>query len=156
MSFELVPLLRALNDGGVRFVVIGGVAVSLHGPGRATEDLDIVPQATVDNLLALGNVLASLDTRLASDQATPFGPEHRSALAQGRTLSVSTSLGDVDIVQRLPGVPGFDALFDAAETLKLDDLTVRFAAREHLVAMKRARGEPQDLADIASLGSTQN
>ena len=151
MSFELVPLLRALEDGGVRFVVSGGVAVSLPGPLRATEDLDIVPAATTDSLLHLGDVLAALDARLAHDEAAAFGPEHRAAMAAGRALSLTTRLGDLDIVQRLSGVPAFDDLEAAADVVELDGLTVRFASREHLIAMKRARGAPQDLADVANL-----
>ena len=151
MSFELLPLLRALTDGGVEFVVIGGVAVSLHGPIRATEDLDIVPRAGADNLMALGNVIASLNGRLVRDPLTPFGPQHRAALAQGRSVSISTDLGDVDVVQRLPGVPAFDQLLRAAEAVQLDGMQVHFASRSDLVAMKRARGSAQDLADLDAL-----
>ncbi len=133
MSFELVPLLRALEDGGVRFVVIGGVAASLHGPLRATEDLDIVPAPATDNLLHLGNVLAALDARRAHDEAAAFGPEHRAAVAQGRALSLTTRLGDLDIVQRLSGVPAVDDLEATADVVELDGLTVRFASRERLM-----------------------
>ena len=149
-DLELIPLLQELSGGGVRFVVIGGVAVALHGPLRTTEDLDIVPAADAGNLLALGNVLASLDARLATDASVGFGPEHRNALAQGRSLTLATRLGDVDIIQRLAPVP-YDELDAAAERFELGDATIAFACVEHLKAMKRARGSAQDLADIEAL-----
>jgi hypothetical protein len=64
---DLAGLIAALNDGGVRFVVIGGIAVSAHGHIRATEDLDIVPAPDRDNLERLGNTLVGLGARVAGD-----------------------------------------------------------------------------------------
>lgn len=48
--FEPDELLLALLGAGVRFVVIGGVAVGVHGFVRATEDRDIVPDPDPENL----------------------------------------------------------------------------------------------------------
>jgi hypothetical protein len=51
--FEPDDLLFALSQARVRFVVIGGVAVGVHGFVRATEDLDIVPDPDLENLARL-------------------------------------------------------------------------------------------------------
>jgi hypothetical protein len=53
MMFEPDDLLLALTDEKVEFVVIGGVAVGVHGFVRATKDLDIVPNHTPGNLTRL-------------------------------------------------------------------------------------------------------
>src|SRR3954453_19964139 len=44
------PLLRALHDGGVRHIIIGGFAVNAHGVIRPSNDLHIVPDPDPDNL----------------------------------------------------------------------------------------------------------
>jgi hypothetical protein len=88
---DLAGLLAALNTGGVRFVVIGGVAVGAHGHIRATEDVDIVPDPDRENLDRLGNVLVGLDARLASDPTRTIDPELRHAVYTGRNLTLSTA-----------------------------------------------------------------
>jgi hypothetical protein len=112
---DLAGLLAALHNDEVRFVVIGGVAVGAHGHIRATQDLDIVPEPNHANLDRLGNVLVALEARLAANQRRGIDPELRHALYSGRNLTLSTKLGDLDIVQRPPGVPAWTELVDDAE-----------------------------------------
>ena len=90
---DLRGLLAALHDGEVRFVLIGGVAVGAHGYVRATEDVDIVPDPSPENVRRLGNALVAMDATLP--------------LADGVTITVDTGKGPLDIVQQAPGVPGF-------------------------------------------------
>ena len=150
---DLAGLVSALNEGGVQSVVIGGVAVGAHGKIRATEDLDIVPEPNRQNLNALANLLIRLDARLASDPERGIDLEIRRALQQGRNLTVNTELGDLDIVQRMPGIPTWDELLGDAETTTLADQPLRVASRAHLIAMKRARASLQDQADLEALES---
>jgi hypothetical protein len=102
---DLAGLVRVLGDYRVEFVVIGGVAVAAHGYVRATEDLDLVPDAGRDNLDRLRNALVSIDARVASDLQRELGPAERLALYRGRNLTLTTRLGDLDIVQRLRASP---------------------------------------------------
>jgi len=148
---DLAGLLRALHDGKTSFVVIGGIAVSAHGAIRATEDLDIVPDPRPENLDRLGDVLAALDARLTLRPTRRIGSVERSALHRGRNLTVTTQLGDLDVVQRLPGVPGYAELIENAETTTLDGVPLRVCSLDALIAMKRARASTQDLADIERL-----
>lgn len=148
---DLAGLVSALNAGKVRFVVIGGVAVGAHGHIRATEDLDIVPDPDGENLDRLGNLLVGLDARLTSNPERGIDPEIRSSLYQGRNLTISTQLGDLDIVQRMPGIPPWEELALEAETTTLADQSLRVSSRAHLIAMKRARASLQDQADIEAL-----
>ena len=61
--FRADELLLALGDADVRFVVIGGIAVGVHGYVRATEDLDIVPDPEAENLTRLSSLLRALSVR---------------------------------------------------------------------------------------------
>ncbi len=50
MTQRFEPVLKALTDAGVRYLVVGGVAVVLHGHLRTTGDLDLVVELCPDNL----------------------------------------------------------------------------------------------------------
>jgi hypothetical protein len=153
---DLGALLRALVEAGVRFVIVGGVAVAAHEYVRATEDVDLVPDPSQENLDRLANLLVRLDGRLTLNPERKIGPEERRALYRGRNLSVSTPLGDVDIIQRLPGVPSYAELAEKAMPVQLADAEVRVCSREHLTQMKRARASTIDLADLERLESADD
>jgi hypothetical protein len=148
---DLTAVIGALTRGGVRFVVIGGVAVAAHGYLRTTADVDLVPDPDHANLDALVNVLIDLQARLALSPTTEVSDEHRAALRRGRNISVVTSLGDLDIVQRLPGVPPYEQLDARAEMVRLAGTPLRICSLADLRAMKKARGSAQDLADLERL-----
>lgn len=151
MVFDLAALLRALVAGDARFVVIGGIAVAAHRVVRATEDLDIVPEPSDANVARLCDVLTGLDARLLRNPERGIDADVRAALARGRSLTVTTPLGDLDVVQRLPGVPAFGELDADAWEASLFEVRFRVCSLEHLISMKRARGAPLDLADVERL-----
>jgi hypothetical protein len=64
-------LLRALREGDVRFVVIGGAALQSHGQRYETEDIDVTPDRAQQNLARLADVLNRLECRLEVDPAHP-------------------------------------------------------------------------------------
>jgi hypothetical protein len=148
---DLAGLIGALVGANVRFVAIGGIAVAAHRVIRATEDLDIVPDPAPGNVDALADTLAALDARLIRNPERGIDAGVRRALRQGRNLTVSTGRGDLDVVQRLPGVPSFAVLDAEAWDASILGVVFRVCSREHLVAMKRARGSALDEADIARL-----
>ena len=148
---DLAGLLRALVENEVRFVTIGGIAVAAHRVVRATEDVDIVPDPSADNVSTLADTLLELDAKLLRDPTRVIDAEVRSALARGRNLTVTTSLGDLDVVQRLPGVPSFADLDADAWDATLFGVRFRVCSRDHLIAMKRARSGAIDIADLERL-----
>lgn len=148
-ELDVARLLGALAD--VRYVLIGGFAVIAHAGVRTTEDVDIVPAPDSDNLTLLGNALAAIDARLTRDPERTVDPELRLELAQGKSLSMSTLHGEIDIVQRLPGVPRFADLERSASRVKAFGVDLLVASRADLIEMKRSRGSAQDLADIEAL-----
>lgn len=135
---DLRGLLAALHDGQVRFVLIGGVAVGAHGYVRATEDVDIVPDPSPENVRRLGNALVDMDATLPLAE-------------RSERITLETGKGALDIVQRAPGVPGFAELDSAAVEADLLGVPVRVCSLAHLRAMKQARGASQDLADLERL-----
>lgn len=151
MVLDLSGLLRTLDDAGARFVVIGAITVAAHAFVRATEDVDIVPEPSSTNLDGLCNALVRLDARLVREPSRGIDADVRSQLYRGQNLTVTTTLGDLDVVQRLPGVPDYPELERDSWEAELSGVRFRVCSRAHLIAMKRARGSAIDLADIEHL-----
>lgn len=144
-------LIHALVDGGVDFVIVGGVAVVLQAMPRFTKDLDICYSMAEENLEALGGVLVGLKARLRGlSEEVPFVPDGRT-LRQTQIVCLTTPSGDIDLLVRPDGSPTYDALRDKADVMELAGRSVRVASIEDMLGMKRAAGRPQDLADIESL-----
>jgi hypothetical protein len=138
----------------VDFVVIGGLAVVLHAMPRFTKDLDICYSTDSDNLDALGAVLVGLDARLRGVEEVPFVADSRT-LRRTQILCLTTPEGNIDLLVRPKGSPAYETLRERAEIMDLAGCQVRIASIADLIAMKRAAGRPQDLADIESLEAAQ-
>jgi hypothetical protein len=155
------PLLRALHEAGVQHIIIGGFAVNAHGVIRPSRDLDIVPNPDPANLKRLAALLADLDARhvgLGDFDADefPFDPTNPEDLRSGANFRLETRLGDLDIMQWVPGIeadPAYGALASEAIEGELDGTPLRVCALGHLIAMKRAAGRPRDLDDLKRLGA---
>lgn len=144
-------LVRALVEGGVDFVVIGGVAVILQAMPRFTKDLDICYSTEQDNLDALGRVLVALKARLRGvPEEVPFVPDGRT-LRQTQIVCLTTPEGDIDLLVSPDGAPPYKALRRRADVMELGGHQIRIASIEDMLAMKRAAGRPVDVVDVESL-----
>jgi hypothetical protein len=70
---------------------------------------------------------------------------------KGSNATVLTSLGQIDIVQRLPGLPDWSQLIDEAELYEIEGMRVPVLNRRTLIDLKRRRGSHLDLADIEAI-----
>jgi hypothetical protein len=153
-------LLVALTSSQVDFVVIGGVAVGVHGFVRATQDLDIVPDPALENLTRLARVLVELDAQPVgigdfSPDEFPYDPTDPAQLAEGANFRLETRHGPLDIMQWVAGIepqPAYCELAPKALLVTFRDAQIRVCGLEHLRAMKRAADRPQDLEDLRRLG----
>ena len=151
-EFDLRSLLEALNKGGVRFVVIGGVAVGAHGYVRGTEDLDLVPDPDPQNLERLTKTLGELESTLPSVEGRPFdAATDAGAIRRGGNVTADTKFGGLDVVQRLRGVPEYSELIQDAVDSDLLGVPVRVCSLARLREMKRARSGGQDRLDLENL-----
>jgi predicted nucleotidyltransferase len=152
MSFA--SMLSGLTKKKVRFVVVGGVAAAAHGSSRVTNDLDICYDAkAAANISALASVLAGW-------KAYPRGIEKgltRSFIMDDRTLrnapilTLTTSEGDIDVMDRIAGVGPYDAVRRHSE--RISALGVRFRVLDlpSLIKAKRAAGRPRDFDHLPEL-----
>jgi predicted nucleotidyltransferase len=152
-AFDPLAALRALRNAGVEFVLIGGVAARLHGSPSLTRDVDICHARDVANLERLADLLRELHARLRGvDDEVPFQPDART-LQAGGSFTFSTDVGDLDLLAIPAGVSGFDELARSADMVDLDGITVRVAALDDLIRMKRAAGRAKDRAEVEILSA---
>jgi hypothetical protein len=154
-DFDLI--FGALQGGGVRYLVVGGVAVALHGHPRFTADLDLVVALDPENARKALAALAGLGYRPRApvDGALFADPEVRQRWIDEKGLVVFTLWSpehlatEVDLFVREP-FP-FDAAWDRATFANLLGVRVPVASIADLVALKRVAGRPKDLEDIRVL-----
>ena len=145
-----MALLRALDTHGVRFVVIGGVAMQLfYARDRLTRDLDICYADDDPNVRALCRALRALE-------AQPAAWVVPNRLRRTDVVAFETNVGALDVLRHPPGTTGYDDLATDAIVVELaPGLTLRVASREAMLRMKRAANRPgKDWADIAILEGT--
>lgn len=146
-------ILPVLGRYEVDFLVIGGVAVIVHGYPRNTFDLDILPAPGTENKVRLAGALRELDARAFDEEAReiPLDLSHPDGLAVGN-LFLTTKAGAFDLVNGVrPDLKRYRALDSRSITVTMGDLSVKVIGRDDLIAMKREAGREQDLADIAAL-----
>lgn len=150
-ELRLEALLGRLVRVGVDFVVVGGVAVAFQGYARATKYLDITYATDGENLARLGDVLVAVHARLRGvTDDVPFVPDRRT-LARTRLLTLDTDDGGLHLLADPPGAPRYATMRDRADRVDLGGIVIAVAGLDDLLAMKRAAGRPQDLADIEAL-----
>jgi len=151
------PILRSLYHHGVRYLIVGGLAVNLHGIPRMTTDLDIVLATDQDNLTKLLICLNELgfypslpipaEDILDSDKRQEWIDEKN--MIAFTFIHESVSMGEVDIV--LQNAVDFEEAFQKRTVLVVDDYEIYLISILHLQQMKRNTGREQDNSDIEML-----
>jgi len=146
-------LLGALLDGGVRFVIVGGLAAQAHGSPSLTGDLDICHAIDRDNLDRLAAVLGELAAVRRGSPDVVRAPLDRRALRAADVVTLTTRHGDLDLLAHPDPGLDFDQLAQRALTTEIMGWVVLVASLDDLVAMKRAAGRPKDLIELEVLGA---
>ena len=153
--YDAVAILSALQRHSVRFVLIGGVAASVHGSPLLTEDFDVTPDAAPDNLSAIAAALVDLAAKLRTPQGPVDFPIDSKMLAGGSAWTFSTGAGAFDLVFEPAGTRGYSDLRRTAVEYDLgvgDPVLV--ASLIDLIRMKEAAGRPKDQASLPALRQT--
>ena len=143
---------RVLLAHGVDFVLIGGVAINLHGILHPTDDLDLLFRLGEENIARLGQALVELGAHAVDDPAVRFDPAvDLDELSFWDANAFETQHGRVDCLRAAPGAWDYDAVRRRAATLPLGAAQVAAAALRDLIAMKRAAARDKDLAILPAL-----
>ncbi|MDP9325258.1 MAG: nucleotidyltransferase [Candidatus Dormibacteraeota bacterium] len=147
-------IAKTLQRHDVKYVVIGGMAAVAHGLPWQTDDIDICPATSADNLRRLAQALTDLDARL---RAQGLGPGGMRIKLDERTwkltpaLTFTTAAGPLDVDVRPSGTDGYRDLIRAAETREVEGVTIPVASLEDVARSKEAAGRPKDLERLPEL-----
>lgn len=153
-SFRPEELLATLNDHGVAYVVIGGIAAVLHGSPLRTDDADICPAHTLENLERLAAALAELDARIALPEE-PEGvdfPHDPEVIGRVEIWNLITRFGRFDLSFCPSGTGGYEDLRRRAEILDLGEgVEVPVASLLDVIRSKEAAGRAKDRRMLPTL-----
>jgi predicted nucleotidyltransferase len=148
---DFAALLDRLRSEEVAFIIVGGVAATIHGSTRLTQDLDVVYDRSPANLDRLVEALS--DVRPYPRGAPPGLPFEWSTatLRRGLNFTLTTTIGDIDLFGEVAGGGRYDDLLDGTIEVEIFEGRYRCVDLERLIALKRAAGRPRDFETIAEL-----
>jgi hypothetical protein len=141
-------LLDDLNGAGIRYVLIGGIALIRHGVVRATRDVDAVFDPDPDNVERIRALIEQWGATRPDGSPIPEG-----GIAGDRSIHLATPHGDLDLLSESATAISFTDLMDRAEVRRVDTVEAPICSLADLVAMKRSVGRERDRVDLADLES---
>jgi len=156
MPYDPIAALSELTRGGVRFVVIGGLAGRFWGSPTVTSDVDICYEREPENLQRLAETLIALGARLRGvDDDVPFLLDAL-MIQKGLNFTFTTRFGPFDILGMPAGVRGYDDLKRNAVACDLGDgIVVQMCDLDDLIRMKEAAGRPKDRIELEVLAAVR-
>ena len=148
---DLGRLLKRLSEGGVEFILVGGLAATAHGSAHITFDLDVVYRRTPDNIERLAATVAPIHPYLrGAPEGLPFVFD-APTIKRGLNFTLQTELGDLDLLGEIAGGGTFDELLADTVVVHVFDHDIRCVTLPRLIALKRAAGRRKDLNILAEL-----
>lgn len=144
MNEDFLDLLSALSDAKARFLIVGAYAVGLHGHPRATKDLDIWIEATLENAQKVFSALQAF--------GAPVGDLKEGDLSElGTGFMMGIPPRRIDLLTQISGVSFEVAWPRRVEASVSPTLRCPFIGLEDLIENKRAADRPQDRVDVTIL-----
>jgi len=152
---QLADALRVLNHHGVDFVLIGGVAATLHGSSIPTFDLDIAYARDPANIGRLVKALKELNAELRVGGEPPDEPLvfilDEKSIEMGANFTFVTTSGAVDVLGDPGGISSYSDLRNGATEETLLGEPIKLVSLDHLIAMKRHANRAKDKLALEEL-----
>jgi hypothetical protein len=143
LNQDFKEFITLLNQHNVRYLVVGGYAVAVHGHPRYTKDLDVWIWIAEQNAHNLVNALSEFGFSSLDLSVNDF-------LERGYVIQLGQPPNRIDILTQVDGLE-FDNCYPVKVILEIDGVTVDFIDLENLKKNKQASGRLQDLADLENL-----
>jgi len=143
LNQDFKEFIQSLNDNHVRYLVVGGYAVALHGHPRYTKDIDIWIEMKPENA---ANLVAALEKFGFGS----LGLKEEDFLVPGQVVQLGQPPNRIDLLCTISGVD-FAACYESRVTVEVDEVLVSFIDLENLRKNKAASGRHQDMADLENL-----
>ena len=148
---DFSALLNALDKAGVEFILVGGVAATIHGSARLTLDLDIVYRRSPENMKRVVQSLAPHAPYLrGAPPGLPFLWDLET-LKRGLNFTLVTKLGPLDLLGEITGGGTYEQLLSSTVRVSAFGVDCLCITLERLIEVKRAAGRTKDFEAIAEL-----
>ena len=151
--FQPRLVVDTLNQHGVRDLLIGGVAATLHGSPLRTGDTDVCPDPHPDNLDKLAAALRVLRARIRTEGVEgglPFSCD-AAFLSRVALLNLENEAGDLDVCFVPTGTRGYDDLIVHVARFDIDGVVAPTAALLDIIRSKSAANRPKDQESLPTL-----
>lgn len=133
-----------MNQHNVEYVLVGGMAVILHGYVRGTGDMDVWVNKTKENYNRLKRAYQQFGMPLFDMTEDNFlGDEYD-------VFGIGVQPVKIEVMTSVKGLL-FDETYAIAQTYEEDGLQIKFVHINHLIQSKKASGRFRDLDDIEQL-----
>lgn len=143
LNQDFKEFIQLLNDNQVKYLIIGGYAVAIHGHPRYTKDIDIWVEMSSENAQKLMNALTQFGFGSLGLSAQDFQ-------TPDQIIQLGYPPNRIDLITTPDGID-FDTCYSLKLEVNLNDITVNFIDLENLKKNKKASGRFQDLADLENL-----
>ncbi len=137
--------LTALNDQEVRYILVGGFSVILHGYARTTGDMDIWVERSTENYLKLKKAFLQFGMPVFDMTAENFLSHPNWDVFTFGTPPVA-----IDIMVKVKGLD-FETCYQRSVWFEDADLVIRTIHKNDLLKAKEAAGRSKDLDDLENL-----
>lgn len=150
-------IFREFFAQNLRYAVIGGIAVNLHGYPRATGDLDIILALTDDEIAKFAGIAKKLGMvpRLPVKIEEFADPIKRREWISEKNMKVFSVYNPVDPLEhidiKIEGDDDFERLLKNAVKMKVKDFEISVVDIDDLIGLKEVAGRGRDLTDVAAL-----
>ncbi|PJZ76835.1 hypothetical protein [Leptospira neocaledonica] len=143
-------ILELLEKAGIDYILIGGLAATAFGSSRLTTDIDLVYSRSPENRKRISQMFSSLHPYLrGAPPNLPFQFDERT-LSSGLNFTLSTDLGDIDLLAEVPG-GNYESLKNDTIALEIFGQKCKCIGLKKLIELKKASGRPKDFEAIAEL-----
>jgi hypothetical protein len=143
LNQDFKEFIQLLNANQVKYLVIGGYAVAIHGHPRYTKDIDIWIETSPENSQKLMEALIEFGFGSLGLDAEDFQ-------SPDQIIQLGYPPNRIDLITTPDGIE-FESCYQAKIEVKINDINVNFIDLENLKKNKQASGRLQDLADLENL-----
>lgn len=143
LSQDMKDLIKLFNDKSVKYLVIGGHAVSIYSEPRSTKDIDIWIEPTEANAEKVFSALVDFG-------APSFACDLSALQDKNSFIFIGSPPNRIDILKSIPGVE-FEICWNRHNSKLIEDIEICFISLEDLILAKKASGRHIDLADVEKL-----
>lgn len=140
---DFEDILLAFNAEGVKYLVVGAYAVAAHSRPRATGDIDLWVEATVENSSRVFRALAAFGAPMDDVDEQTF-------VAVDIVFQIGVPPIRIDVLTGIDGI-SFTQAWPNRVASAIGTAQTNVLGRDDLLKNKRASARPRDLADIARL-----